>query len=368
MKKVFVFICIAFLLSSCYNQELAIKGITGYDSRLLENGDGLPITAINITKLVPDSTTVLGIPQKVIVGDDFILVQDENKLVCYDTTGRNGRIVGKYGHGKGEFIRLSSFCLNPDNTVSMLDSYKEKIVIYGLDGKFKEEKEAGNSLKYTQLMSFVNEDSMVVCNYVYNEHNKVLGIYNQNERKYNEMASTHLKSDNVMMPIGLHPYSIYKNSIKYVLPFDNKIYDAAGNCVYEFQTKKNRLKETVQDKIKDFDIMTYANVLNNGGFLGFSDIFETEHYIIAACKNIDYVLLNKQNDKCTHFDYQLKENLQKFPLLNIVTSKGNTVYGIVNSIELEKVKKFNQQNQALKKLMSYKNDKDVYLLISYTLD
>lgn len=120
-----------------------------------------------------------------------------------------------------------------------------------------------------------------------------------------EVASTNMNTANTMVPIGVHPYSLYSGAVKYILPFDNKIYDLKTNEVLQFLSDKNIYSSKELEDIKDFNIMSYLTAMQKGYFLGFTDIFEIDKYIVLACKNIDYVFLEKEKENCTHYSYDL---------------------------------------------------------------
>ena len=98
---------------------------------------------------------------------------------------------------------------------------------------------------------------------------------------------------------------MYSGAVKYILPFDNKIYDLKTNEVLQFLSDKNIYSSKELEDIKDFNIMSYLTAMQKGYFLGFTDIFEIDKYIVLACKNIDYVFLEKEKENCTHYSYDL---------------------------------------------------------------
>lgn len=366
MKYLYLIISVL-LLTACSSQEVGVSDIVGYDMDLLQNGDGLEIKEINIVKFEDNAELVIKKPKKIAVSDSRIFVLDDNKVASYDRAGRYVNTIGQMGHGHGEYLQIASFYLEDENTVALVDSYKDVILKYGLDGSFKEEMKGDELFKYVQSASLIGRDSLLVCNYLFNDQNKVFNVVKLDDMRMKGVADTNMGTAGTMEPVGVHPYSSYNGHVKYILPFDNKIYDVRKGATFQFLTNKNIYSRKELGEVKDFSIMSYLKTMQNGNFLGFSDIFETDNYIFAACRNIDYVFWKKGKENCAHYSYALKENLNVFPLINIVASYGNSLYGLMNTSELAKIKGYNRRDKNICKLMEYKDEKDACLLISYKM-
>lgn len=355
------------LMTACSSSKVVVNDIVGYDMDLLQNGEGLPIKEINIVKLEDNTELVIKAPKKVVVNNNRILVLDGNKVACYDMAGRYMNTIGHVGHGHGEYLQIASFYLENETTVVLLDSYKNKILKYNLDGSFKEEIKGNELFKYVQSASLIGKDSLFICNYLYNDKNNVFNAIQLDDMRMKGIANTYMSTANTMEPVGVHPYSLYNGKVKYVLPFDNKIYDAKTGERFQFLTSKSLYSRKDLEEMKDFNITSYLTAMQKGHFLGFSDIFEMDKYILVACKNVDYVLWEKGKENCTHYSYDLNEKLNFFPLINIVSSSDNSLYGLINTNELAKIKDYNHKDMNICKLMEYKNEKDINLLISYQM-
>ena len=153
--------------------------------------------------------------------------------------------------------------------------------------------------------------------------------------------------------VGKSPYSVYKGTIRYLKPFDNHIYNLTENTTLNVETTDKIFSKKEIEEIKDFSIATYADCLNNGIFTGFTDIFETKNYIILACHNITYLLIDKRKMACQRIEYTPSTNYKSIPLYNIKSSSGNQLIGLLSKEEVEEVttNKGNKIIQTLKKYL-----------------
>ena len=133
-----------------------------------------------------------------------------------------------------------------------------------------------------------------------------------------------------MEHIGANPYCFYNGNIRYLRPFDNSVYNLMDGSTFCIDTKKKVYTDRELSSIKDFSITTYANLINHGAFGGFTDIFETNKYIMLASYNTMYILVDKGKMKCTKFEYGLKTKHANYPLYNIKGAYGNQLIGILS--------------------------------------
>jgi len=363
MKKTLLFITIV-LLSSCEMQK-NVSDIYGYDEDCLCNAQELQYTDIQITELDCGKDNPLTVPKKVLVTKDDVLVLDNDRVFRFNKTGKLIKTIGRQGHGNGEYISPSTFYIGYDRLVSIVDTYAGKILKYTIDGEFKESVKIGELATNVQNAESIDNDLLFTSNYIYNKDNKIYNMLNLKEKDASVIAKTEMSTANTKEAIGVHPFSIHNNVIRYILPFDNNIYSINDMTEYRYVTEKRLFALEGQKKINDFSIMTYQKLLEEDMFLGFTDIYETDKYIFTACKNIEYVILNKQERLCKRYNYRLDKNTECFPLYNIIASDNNALYGLINTSELSRIKTYNTDDEYLNKLMKYKDEEDKYLIISY---
>lgn len=117
-----------------------------------ENSNKIPI---NLSKHVPeiyfsefaDSISYLTLDMRdsclisevdhIFVDSNHIFIEDKgsNGIFIFDENNRYKNRINYYGRGPGEFIRLSTACINPtDNQIGIYDDFSRKILIYSYEG------------------------------------------------------------------------------------------------------------------------------------------------------------------------------------------------------------------------------------------
>lgn len=340
---------LVFFLTACSTQVDLVNSISGYDVSLGQNGSKLPCSEVDIVVL----DSLFEIPQKLIATNKYYFVQTRKNVLCYGKDGRLLNSIGQKGHGAEEYINLATFYLDADDTVVLVDSYRSKLLKYTCRGKFVESINTRDEvLSDAHNACLINHNELWLNNYVFNNKNSIYELLSLENENVSHIVSTSLQSNSTKEPIGLHPYSFYKNKLIYIKPFDNIIYDRMGNGVYQILTNRKVYSKQDLGKIKDYSIMTYVNALNTDHFVGFTDLFETDKYIMAACKNYDYIFLDKQKMTCVHLSYAIEQNLKYFPMLNIMASTDNQLLGIIDTNILEKVKNYSKEDRNLQKLIA----------------
>ena len=66
-------------------------------------------------------------------------------------------------------------------------------------------------------------------------------------------------------------------------------------------------------------------------FVGFTDIFETDRYVMLGVSSYDYVMIDKDKGRCVHYTYFIPKKVSDLPLVNIMASDNHHLYGVVTS-------------------------------------
>ena len=350
-----IILSIPLLLYSCISSEGNIGfPITGYNVPARENGIGFKGIKYKIIPLERNDEFALVSPKKIEIVDSTILVLVGNKVVSYNLEGKYLYTIDHVGHGHNEYINLSTFYVDNDGKVTLLDSYKNMLFRFNKDGQFLDVKKVSPiDLKYAQSILPINKDSLFVYNFLYNDFNQLCRTINLKSKTEYGITSIPLHTNNTMEYVGKSPYSVYKGTIRYLKPFDNHIYNLTENTTLNVETTDKIFSKKEIEEIKDFSIATYADCLNNGIFTGFTDIFETKNYIILACHNITYLLIDKRKMTCQRIEYTPSTNYKSIPLYNIKSSSGNQLIGLLSKEEVEEVttNKGNKIIQTLKKYL-----------------
>jgi len=363
-------ISVVIVLFGCATHEYNNSIITGYDNRKLENGEGLTIKEFHIVELELSSECVLSYPQKIDYKDSLILILDDNRLLVFNEKGKFLRRIGKRGHGKGEYINLSSYYIDDDKNIVIIEGYKNSLITYTTNGIFlKEDKLKNEKNAYIHYASNIGHDSVFINSKIMPcDDNAVYSFLNSREAYGNTFVKTHMRSNGGGEYIGKHSFSHYNGIIRYVMPFDNILFSVNGQNNIEIQTNEKMFDDDEKENINNFGINTYADALNKNIFVGFTDVFETAEHIFVACHNLEYTLIDKNNNTCRKYDYLNREKYSNLPLINIMSTNGDYLIGMLAPDYLKNTKEWNRKNKFLNMLMKYKNDTEGnYKILVYKL-
>ena len=146
-KKLFLLPCIAAVAIATVVGTKTFKSnadengdstIAGYDNGVLEQDSALPTFTdrIEVTALRrKDGEARLISPEKLIESNDCYYILDFNRVLQYDKEGNFKDFIGEKGNGHGEYISIASFVVRND-TVKLLDSFKNSLLAYSVDGSF----------------------------------------------------------------------------------------------------------------------------------------------------------------------------------------------------------------------------------------
>lgn len=133
----------------------------------------------------------------------------------------------------------------------------------------------------------------------------------------------------------MHSFSDYAGNIRYVLPFSDVIKSTKEHAL-RFRTEKKVLKDSDLEGMTNFSIMTYADYMDD--FVGFNNIFETENYLLLTFSNLEYVVVDKNSNECFRHKYRYDEEAEAFPLVNILSSTGDALIGMIEMERYDKLK------------------------------
>lgn len=336
LKKFFLGLAIflePLILLSCSSlTTLNYRTLEGYDQKKLSNGENINI---KLQKIIPlDSKCHLSTILKVEQVDSCFVIQDLNGVYSFDTNGNFLCQYSQKGHGRKEYIRVYSFFVDENKDINLLDAYTGKIMTFNLKGEYLSEKrfKTGMLRNVQNICKLPNRNQLFYSNCVFNDQNCIYGTFDLNKLQEKELVRTPLRTQNVGMPIGNHSFSIFKDTVRYVVPFENKIYTFDSDNALLLNTKQVLLDEEHLAKIKDFGMAAYVRCMHEKKFLGFTDIFETEKYILLSRMNMEYVLVDKSDNRCQKYDYYFDGPYSHTPLIGIIATHENNYIGILDSM------------------------------------
>ena len=329
---------LAFLLFvicfSCMPVKYDYPQIDGYDLDVCENGKGLDQVSASFIPLENTIDGILDSPKKIVKVDTSFIVSDIDRVVMYSEDGKVVRPIGCKGHGFGEYINVSTFYVDEKQNIILCDSYKNSLMKFDKRGKFVEERKLNNvSLQYVQNICPISEDLIFIYDYLFNDNTNICRIVDLRKDTEEVVFTNYLKTADVMMPVGYAPCGMIGGKLVYLRPFDDKIHNIDGSVDFSINTSMRKYTENEIKDISDFGIGSYAKCLEDNVFMGFTDIFETEKYIMLACKNINYILIDKESQVCRQYDYGFSPQNEGCPLYNIRGSHGNQLYGFLSSTD-----------------------------------
>lgn len=357
-------VCACALLCSCQMSQDTGDAVqfAGFDAEPMANGDGLPVASFEVIPLETDTDCVIANVKKIIELDSLYVIVSDQKVMAFDRHGKFLHDIGARGRGAGEYLMVNTAYWDKwSKTLDVVDGVRGKIFAYDLSGKLVKssdlDQKFASSIHTAELL---DANRLFCANYLYNDKNEVFTVLNLKKQSQKTLFSFPGKTDNTQEYTGRHPFSLYDGAVSSVVPYSNTAYaydveegGFAPSLVIE--TNQKMLGEKDQAKISDFSIMRYADQLNNDIFVGFTDIFETDRYVLLAFYNMYYVLIEKGSDQLKRYDYTVSsEGISRLPLFGILaTGADDTLVGYVDAFRL-KSWKFQDGNadSALERLRS----------------
>jgi len=339
--RTFTFLILAglpFLLFSCASTNLT-ENITGYDNDMAYNGGGISWEETKIVPLESKPECMLTAPQKLEMADSLFYILDNNRVLQFDKSGKYIRQIGQKGHGRQEYLNVGTFYTDADRNITLIDTYKNALLQYHSDGTFIESRTLQDGILQNAQCAYIDKGGDIyMYNYLYDDSHTLIDRIKKGDMGKTEVASTPMKTNNSKEKIGTHPISICDNKIKYILPFDNKIYSTDDSPVIEIETKQKIMNDAELSEIDDYSIMTYSNHLNDNTFLGFTDIFETPRFIMLGCSNLYYTIVDKKLNQCQRYSYSVGDEYKSLPLYNILSSSEDWLIGVIHPNTLYDIK------------------------------
>lgn len=336
--RVIVFVVTIILINYSCSQEktVALNSIDGYDDKCRSNGDSIEFESLDIVKLELTSESIINYIKRIELVDSIIVVQTTDNLLAFSI---NGKYLYKYsnkGGGPTEYLALSSFVVDRKNlTIKIIDEASCKMLTFNMNGSilssktFKRESIEMWTVSGIQL----NNDDILFTNMIYNEKNALYTLFNTRNQKKQILYSFPVNTVNVAQPVGNSTVSIYNDTVKLLMPFDKQVYSLIDSKLIPILSIATKLKTVEQKRIKEiknFSIMTYAELSKNKYFTGFTGIFETKDYLLLEVLfNSKYFLIRKGESDGRLFEYYLPEEIQTLPLTKIIGADSTRLIGVL---------------------------------------
>lgn len=287
-----------------------------------------------IVRLEESENTMLFNIKQVEVADSSYVVFDNGRQALYrfslDGKFLNG--IGRIGRAGNEYLRLDTFVITPEGRVLLFDGASDKILVYGLDGKYH-----ATMTFPKRSLGFVNEgvcigkDSLLVNNGLFNNENGIYRIIHLSDCRVETMERIPMKSEGIAEYVGMHPVS-RGDDITLLRPFDDAVYALDGSGKLQPLFKVHQSKPLVEESYYETNPVfstgkTYMELTNKGYFPGFTSLFESNRHYLLGYFNTDYFLVDKQAKRGIRMTLSRKAQ-GTFPVINIVGSADDTFIGV----------------------------------------
>lgn len=338
MKRIILFflITVPLMAASCSRGvDTNVNKVAGYDEKTRSNGEDLKFESFNIVSLEQTDESIINIIKRVECVDSIILVQTLDDLLAFSNDGKYIRKYGRKGNGPEEFLSLSSFVVDKQKKkIRIIDEASSKILIFNIGGEFQSKNNYDRQLLSMWTVSGIqlNENEILFTNMVYKDKNALYTLFDIKSNVKTAIYTFPVKTDNTAEPAGRYTVSLFNDTVKLVLPFDNQVYALVGSKLIptmSISTKKTMIEQKEIKAIENFSINTYAEFYDKNYFTGFTGIFETKDYILLdVLYNSNYFLLKKRASEGILFDYSLLEELLTLPLINIINADSDCFIGV----------------------------------------
>lgn len=332
-KKSILFASLTLALTTeCTSVSLFDKPISGYDQKQKANGKGLRARLQDVVELKADSIVSLSSILQMDVSDGQYIIRDDHGVYSFDRTGKRLCRFGEKGRGRGEYVTLSCFFIKGNGNVCIIDEYKQSVMEYSRDGHFVSERKAPDgTFSYIGTSVTMPDKNAIYCSFMVNPENDELYAEIDEDFKKNVKYKSELKSTGTSEMIGHHPISVFDGIVRCVKPYDNCIYTYGEACPTTVTIPKNIISTLSEEEKRNYTYLSLLKEAIKDKFVGFTDIFETDRFIMLGVSNYDYVMIDKAKGECTHHKYFIPEKVTSTPLINIRASDGQHLYGVITS-------------------------------------
>lgn len=286
--------------------------------------------------------------------------------------------IGSIGHGHGEYINPRTFYLDDNRkVVDVVDAYSNSILQYDFNGTFLSSKEVKQGISAIYQYGYLADGKVLGCNCIFTEPSDVYFVADSALTDTIYTLSSELNSD-AMTPVGNHPFTIRNNTAKMCLPFSNIIYEYANGEFKEFAHIETKLNVLNEKEIRDTKFTMPINMstvpVNDDVFWGFSDLFETDKFIVLNTPYDSYFIIEKgKTTGKRYINYSYEQVVYKhLPLINLSSAKDNILIGISTAESLKDWVALDSSSKdpnmkKFKKIIKNLPYKDVPVILMYQL-
>jgi len=271
----------------------------------------------------------------------FYLDRREN-LFIFNREGLFVTQVGQKGQGPQDYIRLNSFFIH-HNQIVLIDEIKGLLLYYDFHGKFISSTSIPpNYLRNIMNVQLIDESHLLICYMISGrpEENTSYSILDMNTKtvKWLDFTYNPIKLDNYHHSFSLHQMAKVKDEIHFIMPLCDTIFsysDSSVSAKYITKTHdKIAKKEQIEYNTKAFH-RELLRLEQQGYFVGFNAIFETENLIILDYDSMipQYYMFDKNTNEGNFHHYTTDEEITEVPFFRIIQSLPNDRFIAVENVD-----------------------------------
>ena len=328
---------IALFISGCGNSSKS--GEYGY-KELYPNADRITFDDFRIVELSKD--VPLGSIYKITIEDSLIFIFSDERLYSFNMDGSFNAAYGMQGRAGNEYINLSAYYVDINaKQVCIIDDYSGKLLYYGYDGSFIRKQELEALTRNTAMLYDVRllpDGRLFAHNRIFNDRRLLFSIIDLKSGSITDIKSVPFSTANTAEFCGEHLCNLFDGNLYYILPFDPNIYLLDGDketVSREIPGVGNVPTEKELENITDYNFFTGFNMYNEGNFVGFSGIFETDSLIfLNELTDWNYYIIDKNSGKQKRYRYSLDDDVNSLPIKRIKATYKDWFIGVIDPLYL----------------------------------
>lgn len=295
MNRMALLCVVIFFFTACSNDGCNdLPCVYGYGEELT-NGYELQFDSFYMLPWECTDKSLVSEIRKIDFIDSLIVVQTPERVLSFDRSGKFMHTYGSRGNGEAEYVSATVMAVDrTQEYVYVFDSFTNRALAYTVKGKFiSARKYKGSFFSLIQNCEFINSETLFCSKCIFNDINTVYAEFCLKTGKHVDLYHFPAESDNTEESIGIHPFSIYADTLRCIVPFSNSLFVYTGDTLKPYLEVKTNNQLIVQgeiENIKDFNIMTYSKLMSENKFVGFSSLFENQNYMFASFFNMNYFL------------------------------------------------------------------------------
>ena len=326
---------VTFFVSGCGNRSKS--GEYGY-KEIYSNATGITFDDFDIIELAKD--VPMGSIHKIIIEDSLIFAATEDRVYSFNMDGTLNTVYGTQGRAANEYLYLNTFYVDTKaKQVCIIDASQDKFIYFGYDGTFirKQEFNALNTkLRFLYDVCLLPDGKLFVHNRIYNDSGLLYAIIDLKDESITEFKSVPFSTANTAEFCGEHQCNMFDGQLYYIIPFDPNIYVLDG-----YETTVSRVIPGVENvptekdlqQITDYNFFKIYNMYNEGTFVGFSGLYETDSLIfLNQMENMNYYIIDKNTGAQRRYSYSYdEEELKTIPIRTIRAAYKDWLIGVVDA-------------------------------------